>query len=123
MKCTAQVKRMSNIAPTPKPPYVAVIFTSLRTPGDNGYAVTSHDMLELASRQPGYLGEESARGPEGLGLTVSYWLNLEAVRAWKAVAEHQLAQRLGREKWYRAYRTRICTVEREYGFSLEEVEK
>jgi len=110
---------MSGIASTPKPPYVAVIFTSLRTPGDDGYAVTSAEMLEMAARQPGYLGVESARsGPEELGITVSYWASLDAVRAWKAVAEHQLAQRRGREKWYRAYRTRICTVEREYGFSL-----
>ncbi len=29
---------MSAVAPAPKPPYYAVIFTSLRTKGDNGYA-------------------------------------------------------------------------------------
>ncbi|MHB1930973.1 MAG: antibiotic biosynthesis monooxygenase family protein, partial [Acidimicrobiales bacterium] len=60
-----------DIARTPEPPYVAVIFTSLRTPGDRGYAATAERMLELARRQDGYLGFETAR--EGLGITVSYW--------------------------------------------------
>lgn len=108
----------SDIANTPKPPYVAVIFTSLRTPVDAGYAVTSVEMVAMAQGQPGYLGMESARGEDGLGITVSYWKDMESVRAWKDVAEHRTAQRLGREQWYRAYRTRVCVVEREYGFSL-----
>ena len=108
---------MSAITRTPEPPYVAVIFTSLRTPVDEGYAVTAEQMEALAAEQPGYLGIESARGEDGLGISVSYWRDLEAVRAWKAVAEHVTAQRLGRQKWYRAYRTRVCVVEREYGFT------
>ena len=107
---------MSLLASTPKPPYVAVIFTSLRTPVDEGYAVTSDEMVAMAAKQPGYLGMESARGADGLGITVSYWDNMDSVRAWKAVAEHRTAQRLGREKWYQAYKTRICLVERDYGF-------
>ena len=69
-------------------------------------------MVELATRQPGFLGVESARNE--IGITVSYWESLEAIRQWKAHAEHLAAQRLGREKWYRAYKTRICLVERDY---------
>ena len=69
-------------------------------------------MVELAARQPGFLGVESAR--EELGITVSYWESLDAIRQWKAHAEHLVAQKLGREKWYRAYKTRICLVERDY---------
>jgi heme-degrading monooxygenase HmoA len=104
------------IATTPKPPYIAVIFTSLRREEDQDYADTARRMEELAREQPGYLGIESARGADGLGITVSYWATMEAVKNWKAVAEHMTAQRRGREEWYRAYRTRVCTVEREYGF-------
>ena len=104
------------IAQTPEPPYVAVIFTSVRTQEDagpaGGYAAMSARMLELAARQPGYLGVESAR--EGLGLTVSYWRDADAARAWKEVAEHLVAQRLGRQRWYRDYRVRVAVVEREY---------
>lgn len=70
-------------------------------------------MLELAAQQEGFLGAESAR--EQLGITVSYWTSLEAIRAWKRDAEHREAQRLGRERWYADFRIRITRVEREYG--------
>jgi heme-degrading monooxygenase HmoA len=101
------------IAVTPDPPYTAVIFTSLRTPTDEGYDETAAAMDELARRQPGFLGVESARS--GVGITVSYWRDEEAARAWKQVAEHLVAQRRGREVWYADYRVRVATVRRDYG--------
>ena len=104
---------MSDIAETPAPPYYAVIFSSVQGNDLDGYAETAARMLELAARQPGYLGVETAR--EQLGITVSYWSDLESIRAWKRAAEHLEAQRQGREKWYRAYKTRIALVERDYG--------
>ena len=104
---------MSQIAPTPRPPYYAVIFTSLRTDNNDGYAETAERMLELAGQQPGYLGVESVR--EDIGITVSYWRDLESIKAWKAVTEHREAQSKGREKWYSAFKTRIALVERDYG--------
>jgi heme-degrading monooxygenase HmoA len=104
-------------ARTPDPPYVAVIFTSVRTEQDTaGYDEMSAAMESLAAAQPGYLGLESAR--EALGITVSYWASAADARAWKQVAEHRLAQQLGRERWYRCYRVRVATVEREYGLDL-----
>lgn len=102
------------IAKTPPPPYYAVIFSSLRTNVDEGYAEMAQRMLDLAAEQPGYLGVESVR--EGLGITVSYWESMDAIKNWKQVAEHQLAQKYGREKWYSAYCTRIAKVERAYDF-------
>ncbi|WP_430787804.1 antibiotic biosynthesis monooxygenase family protein [Actinoplanes sp. G11-F43] len=104
---------MTLIAETPEPPYVAVIFTSTRTEGDQGYAAMAARMHELALDQPGYLGIESAR--EDVGITVSYWADHDAARAWKQVAAHLVAQRRGREVWYRDYRVRVATVERDYG--------
>lgn len=101
------------IARTPAPPYVAVIFTSLRTEGDNGYAAMSSAMDALAREQPGYLGIESAR--EQVGITVSYWRDEQAARDWKQVAQHLVAQRRGREVWYRDYRVRVASVVRDYG--------
>ena len=101
------------IADTPEPPYTAVIFTSLRTSGDHGYNDMAQIMEDLASQQPGYLGIESAR--DGIGITVSYWGTADDARAWKQVAEHLHAQRLGREQWYLSYRVRIAAVHREYG--------
>ena len=102
------------IATTPPPPYYAVIFSSLRTEVDNGYHDTADRMVELAQQQPGYLGHESVR--DGLGITISYWESLEAIRNWKQVGEHLVAQQKGRTDWYAAYKTRICKVERDYGF-------
>ena len=104
---------MSTIANTPKPPYYAVIFTSQRTDTDNGYGETANRMVELAAQQPGYLGIESAR--EGLGITVSYWSDLESIKNWKANIEHQQAQKSGKEQWYSAFKVRISKVERDYG--------
>lgn len=104
---------MSIIAATPKPPYYAVIFTSLRSEGDNGYGDMAAVMVELAAQQPGYLGIESAR--EDLGITVSYWSDLESIKNWKANIEHQQAQKSGREKWYSSFKVRISKVERDYG--------
>jgi heme-degrading monooxygenase HmoA len=101
------------VAGTPEPPYVAVIFTSLRTDGDNGYSVMSARMEELAARQPGYLGIEAAR--DGLAITVSYWADEDAARAWKQVSEHLVAQERGRALWYSDYRVRVAVVHRDYG--------
>lgn len=100
------------IAQTPEPPYTAVIFTSLRTEGDQGYARMSERMVELAAQQPGFLGVESAR--DELGITVSYWADEASAAAWKQVAEHLVAQDRGRSTWYADYRVRIATVERDY---------
>lgn len=104
------------IAETPKPPYCAVIFSSLRTEGDQGYAQAAARMLELARQQPGFLGVESARGEDGLGITVSYWRNEAAILAWKQHAEHAQVREQGRATWYSACHTRVCKVERSYAF-------
>ena len=98
-------------------PYYAVIFTSLRTEGENGYGQMSEQMALLASQQEGYLGFESAHD-EQLGISISYWDSLEAIKKWKAHATHQLAQQFGREKWYKSYQVRVVKVEKSYGFEL-----
>ncbi len=98
-------------------PYYAVIFSSRRTEGDNGYAEMANRMEELAKRQPGYLGIESAR--EEIGITVSYWDSLNAIANWKANTDHLFAQQKGIQDWYTWYKVRICSVEREYDFNKE----
>jgi heme-degrading monooxygenase HmoA len=104
-----------SIAQTGAAPYYAVIFTSVRTSGDNGYGNMSDAMMAAAVKQPGFLGVESAR--EDVGITVSYWDSLESIAAWKNDTAHLRAQQLGRERWYETYKTRICKVERDYDFS------
>lgn len=106
---------MSEFAPLPDPPYYAVIFSAKRADGDHGYSAMADAMAELAARQPGYIGVESTRDAEGFGITVSYWADEAAIKNWKDVSEHMLAQKLGRTRWYSHYSLRVARVERAYG--------
>ncbi|WP_413699621.1 antibiotic biosynthesis monooxygenase family protein [Psychromonas sp. KJ10-10] len=101
------------IANTPKPPYFAVIFTSTRTEGDDGYGEMAQRMVELAKQHTGFLGIESAR--EEIGITVSYWRDLDSIKTWKQNSEHLEAQKSGRKSWYDSFKVRISKVERDYG--------
>ena len=106
------------IADTPAPPYYAVVFTSVRREYSEGYSETADHMYHLAAQQPGFLGVESAR--EEVGITVSYWKDLDSIRQWKRHTDHIIAQKRGRERWYSQYKTRICRVERDYDFNTHE---
>ncbi|RLA08131.1 MAG: antibiotic biosynthesis monooxygenase [Gammaproteobacteria bacterium] len=102
-----------SFATTPKPPYFAVIFTSIRTKKDNdGYQKTADRMVELARKMPGFLGIESVR--EKIGITVSYWQDLESIENWRQNSEHKIAQEQGIKKWYQNYHIRITEVIRDY---------
>ena len=95
-------------------PYYAASFTSRRTDGDDGYGAASDAMVALAAQQPGFLGIESARGPDGLGITVSYWDSEEAIAGWRRNAEHAATREHGRMRWYSHYEVRVARVERAY---------
>lgn len=97
-----------------KPPYYAVIFTSVRTEVEQGYAEMANLMVDMAKQQEGFLGVESARNE--IGITVSYWKDLGSIKNWKSNLDHLQAQRMGKQKWYESYKVRIALVEREYDF-------
>ncbi|ANF98731.1 antibiotic biosynthesis monooxygenase family protein [Paenibacillus bovis] len=99
-------------------PYYAVIFTSTRTAGDQGYGQMADRMEQLGSAQPGFLGIESYRNLDGTGVTISYWRDLDAIRQWKSNAAHQIAQQKGQQQWYAEYSVKVCKVEREYSFEI-----
>jgi len=105
------------LAKTPETPYYAVIFTSVRKEGDNGYSKMAERMMELAAEQDGFLGVESARNE--IGITVSYWRDLESIKNWRENAEHTIARNKGRTEWYKSFKTRIAKVERDYGLEKE----
>ena len=106
----------SNVMGATKLPYYAVIFTSSRTERDEGYESTADRMVELASKQPGFLELETIRAENGEGITVSYWSSLEAIANWRIQLEHQLAQKKGKETWYKKYQVRVCRVDHESSF-------
>jgi len=104
------------IAQTPNTPYYAVIFTSIRTNLELEYNDMALKMEELAKEQLGFLGIESARNT--IGITVSYWQSLEAIKDWKNHVEHSIARDRGKKEWYQQFKVRICKVERDYSFSM-----
>lgn len=111
---------LPGLARTPEPPYYAVIFTSRRTEGDRGYGKMAQRMADLGSKYPGFLGLESARDADGLGITVSYWRDEASVKNWKADPEHLKAQRGGQQSWYAGYELRVAKVERASSFYAPE---
>jgi heme-degrading monooxygenase HmoA len=108
---------MATPAPIHEPPYYAVIFTSTRTDGDHGYGDRADEMLELAAKQPGYLGVDSVRDATGLGVTVSYWRDEESIAAWRDNARHARTRADGRAEWYEEFRVHVARVERSYAFT------
>lgn len=100
-----------------QPGCYAVIFQSQRTGTEpEEYQAMAARMADLASQQRGFLGMESVRDASGTGMTVSYWSDREAIDAWKQNAEHQVAQRLGRDRWYQSFRLQVCRVEQHHEF-------
>ncbi|MEO1524724.1 MAG: antibiotic biosynthesis monooxygenase [Planctomycetota bacterium] len=113
----SELDAISNVV---TPPYYAVIFTSKRSDaGSEAYGPTAARMVELARGRDGFLGVESTRGADGLGITVSYWRDVESIRGWREQSEHQQAQAKGRDEWYTKYVVRICRVEHAYAFGLQ----
>ena len=103
------------------PPYHAVIFTNRRAdPGsdtaDAAYASAAARMEELAATIPGYLGIESVRADDGVGITVSYWESEASIAEWRAHPEHLEVQSRGRTDWYEWYELRVARVERARSF-------
>lgn len=105
----------NGFAALPKPPYYAVIFSSKRRDGDQGYAETAQRMESLVTQQPGFLGVESTRGPDGFGITVAYFESEAAIAGWRNNAEHAAARERGRNEWYEHFELRVARVERAYG--------
>lgn len=103
-----------------KPPYFAAIFVSQLHTKTDGYAEMADRMLKLAEQQPGFLGVDSVRNNAGAGITISYWRSTADIERWKNDADHRIAQKMGREKWYQSYTLRVCKVERERHHNIKQ---
>ena len=109
-----KLNEITKIANTPRPPYVCAIFTSIRTDVQEGYDEMDELTFKEIETNEGYLGCESFRDEDGFGVNVSYWKDMNALKNWKENTLHKKAQALGKEKWYKNYKLRICLVERDY---------
>jgi heme-degrading monooxygenase HmoA len=97
---------------------IAVIFVAQRTDSDDaGYHAAAEAMDALAAAQPGYVGIDSVRREDGLGITVSYWANEDAAKAWRDHPEHAAIREQGRDRWYRHYSLHVAEIGRSYDWS------
>ncbi|WP_294042882.1 antibiotic biosynthesis monooxygenase [Sphingomonas sp.] len=97
---------------------IAVIFVSRITGADpDGYAAAAAAMEVLAAGQPGYRGIDSARGGDGLGITISYWADEAAAVAWRGHAEHTEIRERGRGVWYESYSVHVAEIVRSYDWT------
>ncbi|MFB7129411.1 antibiotic biosynthesis monooxygenase family protein [Kitasatospora sp. NPDC056273] len=99
-----------------EPPYYVAVFTALRTQDQSDYSETNARMEELVNDIPGYLGMDHAQTPGGLGITVGYFRDADALTEWRTNAEHRAAQKRGRADWYQNYTLHVAKVERSHGF-------
>ena len=109
---------MKKISPSPSPPYICAVFTSIRTNIDEGYEEMNNLLFNEIKNIDGYIGNEAFRDKDGFGVNVSYWKDLVSLKKWKNNQLHKKAQKLGKTKWYKEYKLRICKVEREYDFRI-----
>ena len=101
--------------------YYTAIFTNQRSEaGADLYPMMSEKMVELAQKQPGFLGMESVRGDDGLGITVSYWESREAIATWGRHGDHIIAKEHGRQEFYLWYHIRIAKVEQTRSFNFDD---
>ena len=107
---------MKKISITPPPPYICAVFTSIRTNVNEGYEEINNLLFNEIKSVEGYIGNEAFRDNDGFGVNVSYWKDLVSLKKWKKNQLHMKAQKLGKTKWYKEYKLRICKVEREYDF-------
>ncbi|MGW2034991.1 antibiotic biosynthesis monooxygenase family protein [Streptomyces sp. NPDC001811] len=100
-----------------EPPYYVAVFTTVRSPDQSGYSETAARMEELVKDVPGFLGMDHAQTPGGLGITVGYFRDADALTRWRTDTEHRAAQRRGRAEWYQSYTLHVAKVERSHGFT------
>lgn len=97
---------------------ISVIFVAQRTSDvDDGYFAAAAAMDALAAQQDGYLGIDSVRGNDGLGITVSYWADDAAAKAWRDQPEHAAIREQGRGLWYSSYSLHVASVVRSYDWT------
>jgi heme-degrading monooxygenase HmoA len=100
---------------------IAVIFVAQRTGDDDaGYYSAASAMDALAAQQPGYVGIDSVRRDDGLGITVSYWANEDAAKLWRDHPDHAATRDQGRGRWYLHYSLHVAEITRSYDWAKPE---
>jgi heme-degrading monooxygenase HmoA len=100
-----------------EPPYYVAVFVTVRNQSQSGYSETNTRMEDLVKDVRGFLGMDHAQAPGGLGITVGYFRDADALTEWRSNAEHRAAQKRGQAEWYQSYTLHVAKVERSHGFT------
>jgi len=97
---------------------IAVIFEVLPAPGQREHYLAM--AAALRAHLEGYDGFVSVERFESLTqpgklLSLSFWRDEDAVRRWRTLDEHRVAQSAGRTGMFADYRLRVASVLRDYG--------
>jgi heme-degrading monooxygenase HmoA len=89
---------------------IVVLFRSKLVDPPVGYDEMAAEMAALAPTMPGFVDVKSFKADDGERLTVVWWENEETLRGWREQAQHRVAQRMGRERWYEYYKLEVAEV-------------
>ena len=100
---------------------IAVIFEVWAADRD-AYLDIAADLRPILEKMDGFLSIERFESltEKGKILSLSFWRDEEAVKAWRNQPEHQTAQKAGRGGIFRDYRLRVAQVMRDYGMNARE---
>jgi heme-degrading monooxygenase HmoA len=104
--------------PAGEPDVIAVIFEVLPKPGQaQRYFDIAAELKPMLDGIDGFVSVERFESltQPGRYLSLSYWRDEDAVRAWRTHALHRAGQREGRAVVFDDYRIRVAAVLRDYG--------
>ena len=97
---------------------IAVIFEVWPTDGRaTEYFDLAASLKEDLAQIDGFISIErfESLATKGKYLSLSFWRDEEAVRAWRNLEKHRKAQAMGRGGVFADYRLRVASVVRDYG--------
>ncbi|MGP9821905.1 antibiotic biosynthesis monooxygenase family protein [Salinarimonas sp. NSM] len=98
----------------------AIIFEVWPTDGRRAdYMAMAADLRGLLETIPGFISVErfESLAEPGKLLSLSFWEDEDAIRAWRETRAHRVAQALGRSTMFADYRLRVAAVSRDYGMT------
>ena len=86
------------------------------------YLDLAAELRPLLERIDGFISIERFESlyEPGKILSLSFFRDEDAVKAWRNLAEHRAAQHKGRKEFFSNYRLRIASVIRDYGMNARE---
>lgn len=97
---------------------IAVIFEVIPAPGrKQEYLDLAAEMRPALEKMDGFVSIErfASLTDEGKILSLSIWRDEEAVKRWRQLEGHRMAQAKGRGGIFADYRLRVASVIRDYG--------